>query len=360
VATSTKYLLIGSIEAYSGKSGTILGIAHQLQEKGFLVGYSKFLGTCLQQTPNGIIEEDVQFISQSLALPKSQIGLPLVNLDEKTIQQRLTEADNQDYSQLLADYIQKIHGEIILLEGGGTLWEGSLFNLSLKTVAETLDISVLIVIRYTNFLCIESLLKVKQKFGDRLLGVIISDLPVAEVEEIEAVVKPYLENHGVAVLAMLPKSSLLRSISVREIRQKLGAKVLSRPDRLDLMVESLTIGAMNVNAALEYFRQGRNMAVITGGDRTDLQLAALETSTNCLILTGNMPPDPLILSRAEDLEIPILSVHLDTLSTVEIVDQAFGKVRVQEQIKVERICKLMDEHFDLERLLEKLAIVKEN
>jgi BioD-like phosphotransacetylase family protein len=121
------------------------------------------------------------------------------------------------------------------------------------------------------------------------------------------------------------------------------------------MLESLTIGAMNVNAALEYFRQGRNMAVVTGGDRTDLQLAALETSTNCLILTGNMPPDPLILSRAEDLEIPILSVNLDTLSTVEIVNQAFGKVRVQEKIKVDRLQELMATHFDWDRLLDKLA-----
>ena len=76
------------------------------------------------------------------------------------------------------------------------------------------------------------------------------------------------------------------------------------------------------------------MAVVTGGDRTDLQLAALETSTHCLILTGHIPPQPLILSRAEDLEIPILTVNLDTLTTVEIVDRAFGHVRLQEPIKV--------------------------
>jgi hypothetical protein len=145
-------------------------------------------------------------------------------------------------------------------------------------------------------------------------------------------------------------------VSVREIAQQLGAKVVCRSDRLDLMVESLSIGAMNVNSALEYFRQGRNMAVITGGGRTDLQLAALETSTNCLILTGHVPPQPLVLSRAEDLEIPILSVDLDTLTTVEIVDQTFGKVRLQESIKVECIQELMQEYFDFARLLQQLAL----
>ena len=127
-------------------------------------------------------------------------------------------------------------------------------------------------------------------------------------------------------------------------------------DRLDLMVETLTVGAMNVNSALEYFRKGKNMAVITGSDRTDLQLAALESSTNCLILTGHSPPQELILARAKDLEIPILSVNLDTLTTVEIVDQAFGTVRLHEAIKVQCVQSLIEEHFDLDKLLSKIGM----
>jgi BioD-like phosphotransacetylase family protein len=98
------------------------------------------------------------------------------------------------------------------------------------------------------------------------------------------------------------------------------------------------------------------MAVVTGGDRADIQLAALETSTQCLILTGHMPPSPDIISRAEDLEIPILSVDLDTLTTVEIVDHAFGQVRVHEPIKVRCINQLMEAHFGIDRLLADLNL----
>jgi BioD-like phosphotransacetylase family protein len=143
---------------------------------------------------------------------------------------------------------------------------------------------------------------------------------------------------------------------VAELVHQLKADVLCRSDRLDLMVESLSIGAMNVNSALKYFRARHNMAVITGGDRTDLQLAALETSTQCLILTGHIPPSKEIISRAEDLEIPILSVDLDTLTTVEIVDRAFGQVRVSEPIKFECICQMTDKHFDGDRLLTSLGL----
>jgi uncharacterized protein len=88
----------------------------------------------------------------------------------------------------------------------------------------------------------------------------------------------------------------------------------------------------------------------------EIQQAALETSTQCLILTGQLPPPDFILTRAEELEIPILSVDLDTLTTVEIVDKAFGQVRVHEPIKVECIRQLMSEHFDVDRLLSLLEL----
>jgi hypothetical protein len=107
---------------------------------------------------------------------------------------------------------------------------------------------------------------------------------------------------------------------------------------------------------LKYFRKGQNMAVITGGDRTDIQLAALETSTQCLILTGQVRPHPDVISRAEDLEIPILSVDLDTLTTVEIVDNAIGQVRIHEPRKLQFLYQTMSESFDFEALMKVLGL----
>ncbi|WP_263975290.1 phosphotransacetylase family protein [Leptolyngbya sp. 7M] len=177
-----------------------------------------------------------------------------------------------------------------------------------------------------------------------------------QLERVHSQIQPFLQQQGIEVLGILPRNDLLRSVSVRELVHQLNAEVLCRPDRLDLMVESLKIGAMNVNSALGYFRKGRNMAVVTGGDRTDIQLAALETSTQCLILTGHLPPSSTILTRAEDLEIPILSVDLDTLTTVEIVDRAFGQVRLHEPIKVQAVYQMMEKHVKFDQLLTKLGL----
>ncbi|NEO24126.1 phosphotransacetylase family protein, partial [Moorena sp. SIO4A5] len=196
----------------------------------------------------------------------------------------------------------------------------------------------------------------KQRLGESLLGVLINDIPQDKLSRVKTTLKPFLERQEIPVLGMLPRNNLLRSVSVRELVDQLQAKVLCCPDRLDLMVETLTIGAMNVNAALKYLRKGVNMAVVTGGDRPDLQMAALETSTHCLILTGQVQPQSVILRRAEEFEIPVLSVDLDTLTTVEIIDNSFGQVHLHEAIKVECMQQMMNEYFDIERLLKLLGL----
>ena len=350
--SNSKCLLIASSEPYTGKSATVLGIAHQLQKKGIKLGYGKPLGTYFQEDDTLQDEQDLQFISQTLDLPPERVKAPLLLLDEKTIIESIDQ--NINYQDQLVEYFNSIEGDLILLEGGGTLIQGNLFHLSVPEIAETLDAAVLLVVKYESLLIISQILHVKQLLGDNLAGVLINNVPSNALDTVQNVLKPFMKKKGIDILGVMPTDRLLQSVSVRELVTQLSATVLCREDRLDLMVESLTVGAMNVNSALEYFRKGKNMAVVTGSDRTDLQLAALESSTNCLILTGHTPPQKLILARATDLEIPILSVNFDTLTTVEIVDQAFGKVRLHETIKVECVQNLIEEHFDIERLLEKV------
>ncbi|MDF5713947.1 MAG: phosphotransacetylase family protein [Rhizonema sp. NSF051] len=353
---SARYLLIGSTEAYSGKSATILGLSHRLQQVGLDIAYGKPIGTRLSEVQGTMIEKDIQLIAESLKLPQNRLAPVILALNEATLQKRLQGEDKTDYQKSLSQSLHMFPGDLILLEGPGNLAEGSLFDLSLPQVAEVVDAAVLLVTRYQSLLSVEVLLSAKQVLGDRLIGIVINDIPAQQLQDIDTTLRPFLEQQGIPVLGMLPKNDLLRSISVRELVDQLNAQVLSGSDRLDLMVESLAIGAMNVNAAVKYFRKRHNMAVVTGGDRVEIQQAALETSTQCLILTGQLPPPSFILNRAEELEIPILSVDLDTLTTVEIIDRSFEQVRVQEPIKVHCIRHLMAEHFDLNRLLSQLGL----
>ena len=357
MAKPAKYLLIASTEAYCGKSATILGLSFLAQAKDISIGYGQPLAANFQESPEDPAPvEDAKFLAATLGLSPNQVKQPLLSLDHHAIKERLQGNDRQNYSEALREYVSQIEGDLVFLEGSSNLWEGSIFNLSVPEIAELADASILLVVRYHPQLMVGSLLSAKKFLGDRLLGVVINDVPPGEFTTASETIKKYLEAQQIPVLGMIPQDRILNSVSVAEIAKRLHADVLCCGEHLDWMVESLSIGAMNVNSALGYFRQRENMAVVTGGDRTELQMAALETSTHCLILTGRIPPQDLIIERAESLEIPVLSVDTDTLTTVEVVDSAFGKVPLGEEIKVRQIKRLMQQNFDFDRLLKHLGL----
>ena len=63
-----------------------------------------------------------------------------------------------------------------------------------------------------------------------------------------------------------------------------------------------------------------------------------------------------MISRAEELDVPLLKVDHDTLATVEVIEQAFGHVRLHEAVKATYAFRLVEEHCDLDRLFRALNL----
>lgn len=180
-----------------------------------------------------------------------------------------------------------------------------------------------------------------------MLGVILNHIPDEEQSYVDEQARPFLESKGVRVLGAMPRVPRLSALSVGELKGRLDGKVLTKDFDPDALVETFTVGAMTADAALSRFRRTKNKAVITGGDRTDIQLAALETHTVLLILTGNLQPSPLIIQQAEMLNVPILLVKDNTMETVEIVERAYGKTRLGQPEKLETFMQLMAGNVDI-------------
>ncbi len=357
----SKFLVIGSTEPFSGKSAAILGLAKHLQRQGVKVTYGKPIGSWAREdgSPEGM-DPDMRFVAETLRL--SQMPPMLLQLNEEAllahIQQSLGEPAPARSVAPLLEFAQGSAADLVLLEGPADLYEGELFGLSLAKMAQALDAQVLLINRYHSPLAVDSLLFAHRQLGSHLAGVLLNDVPSDQMEPTKTIVRPFLEAQGIPVLGILPSHRILRSISVGELARQLDAEVLCCPDRMDLMVEDIAVGAMNVNSALKYFRKLEHKAVITGGDRTDIQLAALETSTLCLILTGKLPLDPRIRARAEELEVPILSVDLDTFTTTNRIERVFGQIRLHEEVKVRCIQELMSANFDFSRLYAHLGLTQ--
>ena len=314
-------LLIGSCDPFSGKSALVLGLTRTLAQQGFPVRYGKPLATSVRQPrqgeppTSGRLDDDVRFVGSILGLPEENLLPSLHLLEASTAQERLLSGDlepGEGFARLREQLAAYPDG-LTLLEGTGTLSEGLLYGLSLPQLAQGLEAPVVLVHLWEDSRSVDPLLAARNVLQERLAGVVLNAVDPDAVERLRAEVVPALEQLGLPVFGVMPRSPLLRSVTVEELVDRLEARVLCCIERLDLLVETLSIGAMNVNSAMEFFRRRRNMAVVTGADRTDIQLAALEASTQCLILTGAGEPLPQLISRAEELEVPILKVERGVL-----------------------------------------------
>ncbi|MFQ6089879.1 MAG: DRTGG domain-containing protein, partial [Candidatus Bipolaricaulia bacterium] len=82
----------------------------------------------------------------------------------------------------------------------------------------------------------------------------------------------------------------------------------------------------------------------------DMQLASFEVSTSCLILTGGIYPDPTVLSKADELGIPVLLVPDDTYIAARRVEAVEPRLSPEEE-KLQSVRQLIAEHLNWEGLL---------
>jgi BioD-like phosphotransacetylase family protein len=104
---------------------------------------------------------------------------------------------------------------------------------------------------------------------------------------------------------------------------------------------------MDVDSALAFFRRTPNKAVITGAHRSDIQLAALETSTKCIIITGGLRTNEAVLGKARAAGTPVLSVPDDTFTAINKIETRMGRTAIRDRKKVERARQILDAGFDM-------------
>ena len=350
-------LYVTSVEPYSGKTAVCLALGKQLQAKGKVVGYLKPMSTQPWRTPEGLLgDEDTGFVRRALGL---EIPESPVIVTSETLHERL----RGGYQGMLLEQITEAAEsagrdvDLLLLEGGASLREGYAMGLSNVRLAEALGAPALVLIRcHQEMQIVDDALAARYRLGDQLLGVILNHVPDRTSEFLEEIARPYLEKEGVRVLGALPQRPRLSALSVGELKELLEAEVLSETYDPEALIETFTVGAMTAEAALARFRRQKNKAVITGGDRSDIQLAALETSTVALILTGNLRPSPIIIQQADSLGIPVLLVQSATMETVNLIEQVYSRTRLGQPEKLEAFMKLMEENVDTESIFSALDL----
>jgi len=350
-------LFIGSTEGNSGKTMVTIGLASALQANGYTVGYMKPLGKQLTRVGSAVVDADAHFLKEVLGLSDEAEQICPVVVTPDLFLRGLREEAGDILGRIRKAYDQLSTGKDVLLMGGaGTLMDGAFLDVSALRLAREFDAPVLLVNTYQAEAGVDSVLLAKELLGESLLGVIVNRIPPQGLPEVEEAVVPFLAAKGIEVLGAIPQDSHLDAITVRQLVDVLDGKVVCGKENLDAFVERFSVGAMDADAALGYFQRIANKAVITGGHRADIQLAALETSTTCLLLTGAQMPNQIIAARARDAGVPIVCVPYDTLTTVEKLQAVMGRIRIREVSKVHRAQEILRERLNSRRIIQKLGL----
>ncbi len=350
------YLYIASMTGFSGKSLVSLGLGLLLKDEGYRVGYIKPFGKIPLKLDSTVVDADAEFMRKALDLQEPpEVVSPFVATFEA--HNNVLRGRSPDRFEALSGALKAMGDKDIVLVGGAAgLFEGSVYGINALKVIQRLDARALVVEPWSGDGSIDSIVGAKELLGDGFAGAVINKVPQDAHDLVKKSVRPFLEKRGVSVFASLHRDILLDSIPVRQLNEILNGKVLCCEEGLDEFIENFSIGAMDVDSAIKYFRRTPNKAVITGAHRADIQLAALETSTRCIILTGGMYTNDVIIGKAKMQGVPILSVHDDTFTTVERIEHVLGKIRIREQKKVLKTKEIIQREFDLERFIKELRL----
>lgn len=324
---SLTVLYVVSAEEAAGKTAICAGLGKYLQNKGINVG---FLELCVNDNaPDG----DAVFMKQTLNLTDSAESLCLGADNLEKIKEAYSEVGPTR--------------DVVIVEGMlGRRTEDKLTQASCA-VARAVNARVMVVEAYSGQ--IASFIDVYKEFGTNLLGVILNKVPVSQLKRTQDEASKKYSAAGIKVLGVIPEDRALLALTVGELADGIQGKILTNNEKSTELVENLMLGAMVVDSAVDYFGRKTRKAAVIRQDRPDLQLAALATSTACLVLSGsNKTPVKSVLERAKTRGIPIIVTEAAVGSLVANIEGAIRESRFHQEKKLLILNDLLKQHLDLQ------------
>jgi len=350
----TRTTLLSSTTGSTGKTGVALALAREAQERGDEVGYMKPKGTRLESAVGKTLDKDPMVAREVLGVEDEVHEMEPVVYSPTFVERAVGgKVDTEELHDEVADAHEGIADgrDSVLVEGGGVYTTGGTVGMTDAEVAELLGARVVLVADFESYYSADDVLAAADAFGDRLEGVVFNAVEGKNFDDVEGSLVPFLEERGVPVHGVIPWERKIAGVTVADLRDSLNATALTDADE-DVYVERFLVGAMSGEEALRQFRRTKDAVVVTGGDRADVQGAALEApGVRCLVLAGGLEPPSAVVSKAKEKGMPVLSVSRDTLSVVNEMEDVVKEGRKPDASLVETVRELLVQHADVEALL---------
>jgi len=319
-----KPIYLCSLRERVGKSLISMGIMQKLQNDGKNVAYFKPIGIS-KSAFSQKADPDVGFILNTVfATTKPYDIVSPVSIPDCYYVDLIDAIKKDEYLIKIKSSYEDISKEMdyIIIEGSPSIRKFIRVGLDDLSIALALGIrDVIYIEKESSDKCIDNLFFTKKYFdyrGVNFKGVIFNNIDydyIARIKELEA---NHIKRYNIPVAGIIEKSLELFSPRVSEVMEAIGGELINdaASSGLNNRVETYIIGAMSAQTALKYLRQIKRGAVITGWDRTDLALAALNEDVSCLILTGFIQPDIKLITAANERNIPLILSPSDTYTTM--------------------------------------------
>ncbi|MFW9951653.1 MAG: DRTGG domain-containing protein, partial [Candidatus Thorarchaeota archaeon] len=352
----SKGIYLCSLNEHAGKSLISIGIMKKLQEEGKKVAYFKPIGIPKSAFSNKA-DRDVGFIQNTVFktdLPYdiiSPVSIPdcyYIDLIDSSRKEQDLQIIKDAYNKLSQIY------DFIIIEGAPSIKKYIRVGLDDVTIAQSLGIDEVVFIQTkSSDKCIDELFFTKKYFEYRdmkIKGVIFNRIDHDYKARIEELNENHIKRYKIPIIGLIERNIELLSPRVSEIMEAIGGELVNEAaiEGLNSVVETYVIAAMHVQAALKYLRSVKKAVVITGGDRTDVILAALNENVLALVLTGFIQPDVKVIYEANERGVPIILSPSDTYTTMRNMERLKPGIQ-EEEIKI--VYNLIKEHIDWDILL---------
>ena len=361
-----KKIFIAATMQNDGKTTVSLGLIAALKKRFNRIGFIKPIGQRYLVEQGYKVDEDSVLIEEVFGIKCNIKDMSPIAIERGFTERFIEKGAAENYAgQIIAAYEHiATENDLVIIEGTGHAGVGSVLNLSNAAVAKLLGADVLLISSGGVGKPIDEIMLNKALFdkeGVNIAGVVVNKVLPEKYERIAKLVRKGLEQKGLNVFGVLPYQKILDIPTMREILEELKIHTLHEGDGLDMPVENVLIGAMNVRDALQFVIN--NSLMIIPGDRDDMIEAVCKVHSgrikkDCrisgVIISGGLMPSRGSFSVLKKSRIPVLITKEDTYKIASRINSMVVKLKPQDSEKIKIIVDMVEKSLDIDKVLASL------
>lgn len=365
--TVTPRVFIAATHQNDGKTTTALGLFSVLKKRLGRIGFIKPVGQRFEEYEGKQIDEDSLLMDRTFGVNTPIEDMSPIAVEPDFTRRYIDNANPEFLVRRLQHSFDRAswEKEFCLIEGTGHAGVGSVFDLSNARVASLLHSKVILVTtggigRPIDEIALNQALFEKE--GVEIVGVILNKIIPAKYDLVRDFAKRGLARLGIELIGAIPEETLLANPTLNQICREVRGRFISARKESRAKVKKIIVGAMSSRNIMDHFQRGT--LVITPGDREDIILAALSTTTDKelhdkalsgLILSGDLLPHQTVQDLIAESSLPVITSAMDSYKVASSIHSMTIKTLPGDNEKIARIQSLVEQYVDVDRLLEKLG-----